>query len=326
MLSDNHGVYKTTDGGLNWTPASNTMSNMCYKSCTYINSEDDYLIGGAGCFQSAQVDKFENSNWTISTVNYETFNPSQYVTDFDFNNGIGLASMRSEYMLRSTDAGVTWDSINMQMGNSATLTSVMFASADTAYAGYKINGGGFGLLISTDAGLTWTQDGNSASFFYPAFLSLGKSSNGMLYTGGAISWDIGGIMFNTDDGSQIWNMQEVDQPINGIDSYGADITFGAGDSGYVIVNTDFSTMGLIEDNYFDPISVYPNPVTDFFTIENEFDEPIEYNLVNAQGKIIISNIVAINNKTVDISAIPSGIYFLKPTIEVSGVVHRVVKL
>jgi len=325
ILSDNNGVYKTIDGGINWTPASNTNSNMCYKGCTYVTDEDNYFVGGAGCFQSGQIDKYENSTWSISTVNYESFNTNEYVIDMDFNNGIGIAVMRGTYFLRSVDDGATWDSIPSTLPNSAFLTSVMFASVDTIYAGYDDgNGSGFALLMSTDAGLTWGPDNNVGLFIYPSFLALGKANNGDVYTGGA-SWGNEGIIFETSDGINWW-MGSVNQPINGIASYGEDVTFAVGDSGYVVVNADLASLGLNDEDYFYPIKIYPNPTSDFITIENEFNKNVVYNLVNLNGQVVIADIVATNGVTVDISRLETGIYYLKPMDKQFNTIHKIVKI
>jgi photosystem II stability/assembly factor-like uncharacterized protein len=325
ILSDNNGVYKTIDGGINWIPAGNSGSNMCYKGCTYVTDEDNYFVGGAGCFQSGQIDKYENSTWSISTVNYETFDPGQYVKDIDFNNGIGIAVMHGTYFLRSVDDGVTWDSIPSTLPNSAFLTSVMFASADTVYGGYDDgNGSGFALLMSTDAGLTWGPDNNVGLFIYPSFLALGKANNGDVYTGGA-SWANAGIIFETSDGNN-WSMGSVNQPINGIASYGEDVTFAVGDSGYVVVNTDLASLGLNDKDYFYPITIYPNPTSDFIAIENEFNKNVVYNLVNLNGQVVIADIVATNGVTVDISQLETGIYYLKPMDKQFNTTHKIVKI
>ena len=44
-------------------------------------------------------------------MNYESFNPGEYVAQMDFNGTTGLAAMNGPYMLRSTDSGFTWDTI-----------------------------------------------------------------------------------------------------------------------------------------------------------------------------------------------------------------------
>ncbi|MFA5783180.1 MAG: T9SS type A sorting domain-containing protein, partial [Bacteroidales bacterium] len=69
--------------------------------------------------------------------------------------------------------------------------------------------------------------------------------------------------------------------------------------------------------------VYPNPATDNLTIEAPQKSDIE--ILNIQGQLIKS-IVANSNKTsVDISAFPCGMYFIKVKMEKGVAVRRFVK-
>ena len=326
ILNDNSGVYKTVDGGINWTPASNPNSNMCYKRCTYVIDEFDYFVGGAGCFYSASIERFTDPDWDVSTVNYQSFNTSEQVVDIDFNNGVGIAAIRGEYFLRSIDGGAFWDSIPSGLMSPSYLTSVMFVSADTVYAGLSDNGTGgvSSFLISTDTGLTWSQV-NLGNFIYPAFQALGKSNNGDVYLGGKVNWNNQGALFKISNGVA-GNIELVDHPINGIASHGQDITFAVGDSGYVVVNTNLTSLGLNDEDYFYPINIYPNPTSDFMTVENEFNKNVVYNLVDLNGKVLVADIVATNGTIIDISRLETGIYYLKPTENQFNTVHKIMKL
>ena len=321
----NDGPYKTIDGGANWTLFSNGPSNMCYKKTMYLNSETDFFLGGAGCFQSAQIENYVDPTWNFSTVNYESFNTSEFVVEMDFKGNIGLAAINGQHMLRSVDSGVTWDTLPAIVGPGTRLTSVMFANSDTCYAGYEdINGGGFSILISTDEGLTWGSDGNSGSFFYPAFLSLGKANNGDVYTGGKTNNDMG-ILFETTDGVNWW-LESVAHPINGIDSYDTDVTFAVGDSGYVIVNQPLGSLGTNDNDDLFSINIFPNPTADFITIDNSSVKEIMFKIVNVNGQTVIDNIDSKNGTTVDLTNLKSGIYYLKPKNKDLQKVHKLIKL
>jgi photosystem II stability/assembly factor-like uncharacterized protein len=327
VFQDNgYGPYKTVDGGNTWTDMSNTMSNMCYKNSLYVNSETDFFLGGSGCFQSGKIERFVDPNWNASTVNYETWNPGEIVTDIDFNNGVGIAALNGHYFLRSVDDGATWDSIPSGLTGQSFLTCVLFSSVDTIYAGFGgANGTGYSSLISTDAGLTWNYDPSPISFFNPLFLSLAKSNSGKVYAGGKIGWSDQGVIFESANGIN-WLADDVDHTINGIASYGADVTFAVGDSGYVVVNTPPASLGLNDEDHFYPINVFPNPTSDFITIENEFNKNVVYNLVNLNGQVVIADIVATNGTTIDISRLEIGIYYLKPRDKQFNTVHKIMKL
>lgn len=324
----NEGPYKTSDGGASWILFSNGSSNMCYKKTMFVNSENDFFLGGAGCFQSGQIEYFLDPNWNYSTVNYESFDTDESVVEIDFNNGIGIAAMHNKFFLRSIDNGITWDTIPSGLDSSFKLTSVMFATADSVYAGYEdINSSGLGILRSYDAGLTWSQDANSALFLYPSFLSLGKANNGDVYCGANQSNWSQAVMFESIDGVN-WIYNNVDQAINGIDSYDSDITFAVGDSGYVIVNTPIENLGTGNENedYFHLIKVYPNPTSDFVTIESEFNKNVVYTLLNMNGQVILSAIASKNRTTIDISLLEDGIYYLKTKDHTFNTFHKIVKL
>jgi len=321
----NQGPYKTIDGGDNWVLLSNGLSNMCYKNSIFVNTENDFFLGGAGCFQSGQIEHFVAPNWNFTTVNYESFHPSEYIAEIDFNNGVGIAAMHNEYFLRSIDNGSTWDTIPSGLDDTFKLTSVMFATADSVYAGYEdVTSSGSGILRSYDAGLTWSQDINSALMTFPSFLSLGKANNGKVYCGTNFTSFSEAYIFETTDGIS-WGWNRVNQTINGIDSYGTDVTFAVGDSGYVLVNKPVGTLGVVNENYLNSINVYPNPTQDLFTIENKSYQKMVYNLFNINGQILISDIVSTNKATIDISFLAPGIYYLKPTGNNLGTGQKIVK-
>jgi hypothetical protein len=83
---------------------------------------------------------------------------------------------------------------------------------------------------------------------------------------------------------------------------------------------------LNDEDYFYPINVYPNPASDFITIENEFNKNVVYNLVGLNGKVVIADIVATNGTIIDISRLETGIYYLKPTDKQFNTVHKIMKL
>lgn len=326
MVDDNIGVYKTVDGGLTWIPASNTGSNMCYKSCAFVTSENDYFVGGAGCFQSGQINHFESSVWNISTVNYETFNPGEYVVEMDFQNNIGLAALHGRYMLRSTDDGVTWDSLPAMFpsnNSNVVLTSVMFSSVDTVFAGYEYPTlPGTGFLMSVDAGLTWTNI-SMPSFISPAARDFTKAANNDIYAGG-VTTNNTGVIFESTDGIN-WTETLVLKAINGTDSYGNDVTFAVGDDGYVLSNVAPGNIGLNESALLTSVTIYPNPSANSITIEVDSEETVVYNLVTTEGRIVIGNIEVSKEKTIDLSEVPAGVYYLKSSTEIYAAVHKVVK-
>jgi len=319
------GSYVTSDGGLTWT-ADVTTSNMCYKWCVYPMSTDDWFVGGAGCFQSAMVDHRTTSGWDFGTINYESFNPGEYVAQLDFSGNVGVAAMNGPYILRSIDNGTIWDTVSTGISSQGVHTAIHFLTPTTVYAGYRDGGGGFGVLVSYDAGLTWEQDINSATFFYPSYLSLTSANNGELYVGAQPSgWPNEGLIFEYDGVN--WSYVQVEQAINSMASYGNDVTFGVGDSGLVVVNVDLSVLGVGVNLPDMEMQVFPNPTKDFVSLPLDPSSTESFAVFNLKGE---EQAVAVERTTsaaiFNLTDLPNGIYLLKVNSENALQTHRIVKM
>lgn len=77
----------------------------------------------------------------------------------------------------------------------------------------------------------------------------------------------------------------------------------------------------IEEAYFSKIKVFPNPASDFINIDLE--SPFEVEIIGMDGKKFL-NLTMSDSENVDVSALPTGIYFLK--IEKDKEVFRYQKL
>lgn len=306
LVAGYSGIYATTDGGQTWSIVSGQTSNMCFPQVVYPFSQDHYFAGGAGCFQGAIIDKYQSGTWTTGTLANTFWDTQETVVEMSFRgNTRGLAATRSEYMLRTVDGGITWDTVSTNiMGD---LTAVVMVNDTLCYAGYDENGGGFGLLRSIDGGLTWEQDVNSATFFYPAFLSVHAANNGDVYSGAAPSFGGGGLIFETTDGTN-WMYQSVDQPINDLASYWDDVTFGVGDSGYLVVNTPLSNLGIQHHSELQ-FECYPNPVSKQLIIRNPTGEG-EVSIRDANGRLLQTQGMNAEMETIDCSHLCAGVYFV----------------
>lgn len=312
-----YGTAKTTDGGLTWATVPNNNTNQCFPMSVYAFAEDDFMVGGSDCFQGATINKVQMPNWTTQTVDYETFNTDHFVKQMDFNGNLGLAALNNEYMLRSTDFGANWDTVSVGLSPGSVLTSVMMGSNDTIYAGYNEQGAGFGILFSVDGGASWNQDINSATFFYPTYFGFTESNSGEIYCGAQPSNSGAGLIFELQNG--FWNYEMVDQPIYALDSYGNDVTFGIGDSGYVVVNQPLGSLSF-EENTFESSEamLYPNPTQDAIHWDCANCEVVQIQIRDISGRVVFSS----KNPTihsVSTSNLPDGVYTME--IHSKEIVH-----
>jgi photosystem II stability/assembly factor-like uncharacterized protein len=267
--------------------------------------------------------EFDAGVWSEKNDEMENFNSSQFVAEIDFFNLLGIAATNSNYMLRTIDGGQNWDTIPTPISPTGVLTSVVITNSMEMYAGYDDNGGGFGILKSVDAGLTWTEDINAATFFYPAYLSVAVASNGDFYSGARPSSAPGGLMFETTDGVN-WNYEIVDQPIFAIDSYGQDMTFAVGDSGYVITNVDFGSLGL-QDQSETKFQLFPNPTEGQLWISADEKTPYTMEVLDAQLKVISVSEQNSSKANLDLGSCSNGIYFIRIKSDRGEFLKQVIK-
>jgi photosystem II stability/assembly factor-like uncharacterized protein len=320
------GTYKTTDGGSTWNVVT-TSGSLCFNEGLYFFDEQNGFIAGSGCFQGEKIDKMTAGVIAAALIDTPTNSADNRVVDLDFfNTGFGLGVSRSGYIVRTTDGGSNWDTIPSGLTSGIPLTSVVIVSSTIAYAGYDDLGGGFGILKTTDAGLTWDMDPGSATFYYPSFLSLHESGDGIIYCGAEPSFGDNGLIFEmTDLGG--WMPVEVDQPINALDSYNDNVVFGVGDSGYVVVNQPIGTLGL-EKNSASALTfeVYPNPATDVITFSVPADLTVDdlgVSVYSLSGELLISHTQT--GSKLDVSALTPGVYILSITTQQQIQTMRFVK-
>ncbi|MAP01847.1 MAG: hypothetical protein CMD01_03410 [Flavobacteriales bacterium] len=351
-------LWKTNDGGVNWeyipTPS--------YLSALYVKNMDHILTGGSLDSSSFIINEYNNSSWsqnssfeasfgTISSPFGPTITNNENISEIDFLGSLGLASTNSNFILRSTDTGQSWDTISSGLDTNYHLNSILIVDAFNSYAGYSSNGNvTYGLLKSEDGGLTWFQDMNSATFFYPDWTCLAQSSiqnnAGLtkIYAGGSIdSWGAGtsfpnGIIFSSSDGFQ-WDYTDVDYKINDITSndYEAIIdflgnteyrnnTFAVGDSGYVVTNRPI-IANSIEDSFSkSSINIYPNPAKEMLYIELDIEKNWKINLLDAsmkQTNLTISSLEIQNG--INISSLSKGIYFLVLYNDNEKIIKKLIK-
>lgn len=340
-------LYATSDGGISWT-SLNHNGNVMEMGSIYSSSIDHLFLGGVGFFESSLIMEYENASWTQNVGIPTTISPNTaVVTHMDFYENLGLAATNGQYILRSEDHGQTWDTTNTNLEANSTITSVLIVDEFIAYAGYHSNGMSFGLLKSEDGGLSWFQDMNSATFFYPEWLCVEQTDASSInepksvYAGARIATGTGagfnGMIFESNDG-MIWDYTVVEQAIHAIASNDHEVfidfagntvpvkrTFAVGDLGYLITNSEIQSASINETEEVN-VQLYPNPASNKIVIEMEDASSWKIQLLdNAMKDLTIDALSSNSKKEIDISTFSTGLYYVILTKDGQKITKAVVK-
>ena len=157
-------IYKTTDGGVNWTLQTdgNTLipgGGLYFRNVEFLDAN----IGFIGTFQGKFFRTIDGgTNW--SEVTNISPNPAGICGINTVGSstvyGVGLFSEPAT-LIKSTDSGATWTSTDMS-AHATALVEVNFFDEMTGYAAGKSATGGI-IIKTTDGGTTWTEIYNSGT-------------------------------------------------------------------------------------------------------------------------------------------------------------------
>ena len=133
-------VYKTTNGGIHWTPIILPQDNMLF-GIDFINESTGWAVGAEGLIFKTSDGGY---NWSVHLTNYQTWlNDVFFIND---NTGWVVGSIGAIY--KTTDSGITW--IAKTSGTNASLWGVFFVNENTGWA------------VGTDGCIIKTSDGGDS--------------------------------------------------------------------------------------------------------------------------------------------------------------------
>ncbi len=204
------GVWRTTDGGLTWTPLTEELSSLASGAVAlspdvpftvvYGTGEQHYSgdsFYGDGLFRSADG----GVTWTKIGLKTDV---GSYVARVSISAAAGVLHVCSDRgYVRSTDGGSTWAAFKPGTGWCNDLVRSA-AAPSTLFAGFYTNG----VYKSTNDGVSWTQltDGLPSSGFQRINLAVSDSNANVAYASfinpsGALDG-----MYKTTDGGTTWSL------------------------------------------------------------------------------------------------------------------------
>tara|TARA_B100001287_G_scaffold276018_1_gene285437 strand:- start:734 stop:1993 length:1260 start_codon:yes stop_codon:yes gene_type:complete len=314
------GLYKTVDGGLNWSEINPDAGPFCYKHTLEVIDENHYFVGGRACFSGPEIAEFNNGEWSLKQVASVFINSGEYVNDIKMDGQLGIATTSASEFLRTIDGGQSWSSIESPILSSEDgLTDVMIINDTVMYAGMNNNGpSNYVFFESTDSGLTWSEafPDEGDIIMYASWHTFGQSNSGVLYASASSNNEH--YMHSSIDG--FWSYEPVDEKILSIDSYGLNNTFGVGENGFVIFNDN--NVGIPEQGM--EVKIYPNPASDLISLELDNETATFLKIYDQLGALIYKTSIN-GNKTIDISQYKAGVYTLKLESRAHTVIEKFVK-
>jgi photosystem II stability/assembly factor-like uncharacterized protein len=210
-----NGVYKSTDGGVNWSPANSGLPQInnylqlspitidkVTPSILYVKS---YYTSSSGGLIYKSTDS--GNTWQAVATNV----PFSYVSEFvvDQTTPSIVYACSTDGLFKSTDGGISWNKINIQ--NNLTVHSLTIdpATPTTLYAG--TNGGPY---KSTNNGATWVATPTQG--MQTMAIVIDASKPGTMYASGTR-----GQLFRSTDYGNSW--QWVSTIPDGMDTYELEI-------------------------------------------------------------------------------------------------------
>lgn len=323
-LSGQDGIFKTTDGGVNWSNITPSSSTASLWGCYFLDNNNGFVIGG-GCIEKQEFWRTTDggSSWSVFIADL----PNSGLTDLIVYSmsGLGYASS-SGYIWETKNGGVTWDTLCSTGEND--WQEDLTIKGNTILVPFTIGCSGGqgpgGLRSSNDFGLTWKEYQMKGRMF------------GTFLIDSLTGWGVGdeSSVYYTNDGGGTWFLAN-----NGIDSNKNidDIWFINENNGWLVGEDIYKFTGniVVDVNETTLINgliqrISPNPVENeiLISINNNTTNEINIKLYNLTGNVVLEKrVLPMLQKeiTFDLSNINSGLYFLQVQQGINSEIQKIVK-
>lgn len=169
-------IYKTTDGGANWTLVGPTVyGSSALRSIEFLNDKTTGIVGSLNGSLYRTIDA--GANWTDITP---ALTDTLYLDSLPAGSKkiCGIAHIGNNFyavgwwgakvarLYKSTDKGISWNTTYIDTNLATSLVDAVFTSIDTGFVagGRNVSGGSAYtpsdesvILKTTDGGITWTK-------------------------------------------------------------------------------------------------------------------------------------------------------------------------
>jgi photosystem II stability/assembly factor-like uncharacterized protein len=161
------GVWKTTDGGVSYTPLSDSWTYLLISSLAVDPSNTNVVYAGTGDYhgygryaEGLKKTTDGGTTWTQLSLPSGTNVVTDIIVDPETPTTVTVSlasrSAVSGGIYRSTDGGSTWSNVGPAANIGELSISALDRSSNRTYYGAGPDAGGYSLYKSTDRGSTWT--------------------------------------------------------------------------------------------------------------------------------------------------------------------------
>jgi photosystem II stability/assembly factor-like uncharacterized protein len=297
-------IYKTIDGGVNWSLQTSGTTNDL-NSVSVVNDSTVWVVGAQGANPVyAVILKTTNGGLTWNSINSLVNGDLDVVQFMDENLGWAVGG---NLVMRTVDGGLNWTSTNTP---TQALYDMHFVSPSK---GWAVGQNGF-VVVSSDSGSTWTVQTSNAT----------NRLNGVYFASATEGWIVGSgavgqnpTIRYTNNAGTTWTTLITGLPIS---SGFAGVFFNSPNKGWIVgtsgriftFNPSVSTV-VSQENLL--VSIYPNPTNNIANIEFESFGTYELKVLDISGKLIHSEELTAQNHQINTESWPAGIYQISITNE-----------
>ncbi|NVK52124.1 MAG: T9SS type A sorting domain-containing protein [Flavobacteriaceae bacterium] len=329
---------------------------------TFIDKNDSKILYGTT--QNGSMSKSTDSGATRFDLTTPT-GKGNWVTPFEQDpTAANTIYVGYNIVYKSTDGGTTWTAISQDFTNSLDNLKIAKTDANTIYASENSNlyktttgtgswtlltgysGGHINFIaihpsnpnkiaiatansakvqVSTDGGVNWTTKNSGLPNFAALTLAWDDNGNDGLYVG--MNYGI----YYIDNTLTTWqNFSNLlpNVKVNELEINTAENKIYAGTYGRGVWSSDLynKSLSIDKDELEKSVMVYPNPTSNKITINLKSSSKGEFRVFNLQGQLVqYEKANEINNKSIDISKLSNGTYFVRLNIEGGIVTKKIIK-
>lgn len=323
-INDSSFLYKTVDGGVNWTlqrvnPPNTIQYAAALFSKVHFKNEQEGWIYGNGLLERTSDG---GNTWTtiIHDVGETSNNNNMRSMTFSDQNNAYIVGYGA-WIQHSSDGGVTWNDQHYYPGVQVTddyyMHDVDFMSSDTGI----VSTGGMGLFERTfDGGQTWTQM-NTGFDHYNNAVAFEKNSSTIWFASGDYCTSAGcfrtsALMYSNDFGNN-WTAL-IDSTEN--NRYW-DVVWPAENYGFTcnkkgeIYKIEKGIAGEEKLTNIEALSVFPNPTSE--NVKLVYPESVkELHVFNLLGKEVLQmELSPSGGESCSLSTVEPGVYLFTFTNE-----------